>query len=134
MLKGELRTTDFSVVDTMVNAIEQGDMGALRRCFAPDALIWHNNDQIEQDIDTVITTMLEPVCAISASRTYEDRRITTVGTQAFLQHTLTVTLHTGPPVRIPTIMRVEINADGLVAHAEEYFDSRAVDPLFAGLG
>lgn len=133
MLKEEPRTTDFGAVNSMLAAIEQGDMDALRRCFAPGALIWHNNDQIEQDIDTVITTMLDPVCAISTSRTYGDRRVTTVGSEAFLQHTLTITLQSGIEVRIPAIMRVAINSDGLVGRMEEYFDSRAVDPLFAGV-
>lgn len=133
MLTEESRTNDMSAVSSMLEAIEQGDMDKLRRCFAPDALVWHNNDQFEQNIDTVITTMLEPVCAISTSRTYEDRRVTSAGSSAFLQHTLTIALNSGREVRIPTMMRVYVNSDGLVGRIEEYFDSRAVEPIFEGL-
>lgn len=129
MLREESRAAVSGVVDTMLKSIEQGDMERLRRCFAPGARVWHNNDEVEQDIDGV-TALLGHVCAISTSRTYDDRRATTIGSMVFLQHTLAITLGTGRVVRIPTIMRVEVDADGLVARIEEYFDSRAVERIF----
>ena len=128
MLTEQHLSTDFSVVRRMLDAIERGDMDMLRRCFAPGALTWHNYDEIEQDVDTVIAT-LGHLCAISTSRAYEGRRTTTVGSQAFLQHTLTATLRSGRQLRMPAIMRVEVNSDGLVGRLEEYFDSRATDPI-----
>ncbi|WP_371663034.1 hypothetical protein [Streptomyces sp. NBC_00280] len=57
------------------------------------------------------------------------RRITTVGSQAFLQHTLTAALHSGGRFRMPAMMRLEIDSEGLVARIEEYFDSRVLDSL-----
>jgi uncharacterized protein len=134
MLTGQSRSTDFSAATRMLDAIEQNDLDMLRRCFAPGALVWHNNDEIEQDIDTVIATALDPLCAVSTSRIFEDRRITTVGSQAFLQHTLTVTLHSGHQARMPAMMRVEVNSDGLVTRIEEYFDSRANDSIAGAAG
>lgn len=119
---------DFSVVSTLLAAIEKGDMDEVRRCFAPGALTWHNFDEIEQDVHAM-AAMLGHLCALSTSRAYEDRRITTVGSQAFLQYTLTAVLHSGGRFRMPAMMRLEIDSDGLVARIEEYFDSRVLDSL-----
>ena len=130
MLTEDTRTTDFTVIDTLLTAIEHGDLDRLRRCFAPGALTWHNNDEIEQDVNTVVA-VLGGLCAASSSRRYTDRRITTVGSQAFLQHTLTAELHSGVRFRMPAMMRVEVDADGLVARIEEYFDSAVLAVLAA---
>ncbi|MGW2523492.1 nuclear transport factor 2 family protein [Streptomyces sp. NPDC001617] len=116
------------MVNTQLALIEKGDMDGLRRCFAPGALVWHNHDEIEQDVDAVIA-LLGHLCAVSTSRTYEDRHITTVGSQAFLQHTLTAELRSGGTFRMPAMMRVQVDSDGLVTRIEEYFDSRALDSL-----
>ena len=125
MLREQLHTTDFSVVTRMYDAVERGDMDALRGCFVPDARVWHNDDEIELDIDAVVA-LIGHLCAVSTSRAYQDRRLTTVGTQAFLQHTLTAALRSGRRLRLPAIMRVEVNRDGLLQRMEEYFDSRAL--------
>ncbi|MEV0220634.1 hypothetical protein [Streptomyces sp. NPDC050704] len=76
-----------------------------------------------------MAAMLGHLCALSTSRNCEDRRITTVGSQAFLQYTLTAVLHSGGRFRMPAMMRLEIDSDGLVARIEEYFDSRVLDSL-----
>lgn len=128
MSSEETDLTDFSVVNTLLAAIEKGDMDEVRRCFAPTALTWHNFDEIEQDVHAM-AAMLGHLCAHSTSRNYEDRRITTVGSQAFLQYTLTAALHSGGRFRMPAMMRLEIDSDGLVARIEEYFDSRVLDSL-----
>ena len=123
MLVEQSHTTDFSVVDRMFGAIERGDIETVRSCFAAGALIWHNYDELEQDVDGVVA-LLGQLCAISTSRVYLDRRVTTVGSQAFLQHTLNAALRAGPQLRVPAMMRVHVNADGLVERIEEYVDSR----------
>ncbi|MCX5366945.1 nuclear transport factor 2 family protein [Streptomyces sp. NBC_00124] len=128
MASKEPDPTNFSVVNTLLAAIERGDLDQVRRCFAPSALTWHNFDEIEQDVHAM-AAMLGHLCAHSTSRSYEDRRITTVGSQAFLQYTLTAALHSGDHFRMPAMMRLEIGSDGLVARIEEYFDSRVLDSL-----
>jgi ketosteroid isomerase-like protein len=128
MLVQQSHTTDFSALTRMFDAIEQGDMETVRRCYAPNALTWHNNDEIEQDVDAVIE-LLTYLCSASTSRAYQDRRLTTVGSQAFVQQTLTAELRSGRQLRMPAMMRVQLNADGLVERIEEYLDSRAVDAL-----
>lgn len=128
MLTDECHATDFSVVSRMLDAIEQGDTDTLRGCFAAGALAWHNNDELEQDVETVVA-IIGHLCAVSTSRVYEDRRVTTVGSQAFIQHTLTASLHSGTQLRMPAMMRIVVNHDGLVERIEEYLDSRDVDCL-----
>ena len=119
---------DFSVIETMVRAIEQGDMEALRTCFTPDARVWHNYDGVELDVDGTIAG-LASLCEQSHRRTYEKRRMTTVGRLAFLQHTLAVELDSGKRMELVAAMRVEIGPEGLISRIEEYFDSRALDVL-----
>lgn len=128
MLTEQSTATDFSVVSRMLDAIERGDTRGLGGCFAQGALAWHNNDEIDQDVDGVLA-LIDHLCAVSTSRTYENRRMTTVGSQAFIQHTLTATLRSGRQLRMPAMMRVVVNSDGLVERLEEYLDSRAVDCL-----
>lgn len=128
MLTEQSPVTDFSVVSRMLDAIEQGDTETLRSCFTADAQAWHNNDEIEQNVDDVIA-LISHLCAVSTSRTYKDRRIATVGSQAFIQHILTAELRSGRQLRMPAMMRLVINPEGLVERLEEYLDSRAVDCL-----
>ena len=103
-------------------------MDAMRRCYAPGALTWHNYDNVEMDVDSVVG-LIGHLCSVSTSRVYTDRRVTTVDAQAFVQHTLTASLRSGGELRMPIMMRIEVDSDGLVARREEYLDSRAFDCL-----
>lgn len=123
-----LSAADFGVLSRMLAAIENGDKDELRSCFAPDALAWHNDNCVDQDVNAMIA-VLDNLCALSTSRSYENRSITTTGSQAFLQHTLTATLRSGRQFRLPAMMRVQVDSDGLVTRLEEYYDSRATDCL-----
>lgn len=39
------------VVVSFFAALEAGDIGTLREIYAPDALIWHNDDLLEQSVE-----------------------------------------------------------------------------------
>jgi len=39
------------IAEKFFRAIEAGDVDAIRAIYAPDAVIWHNNDQLEQSVD-----------------------------------------------------------------------------------
>ena len=124
----QLDAIDFSVVSRMLEAIERGDLETMRRCFAKEAVIWHNHDGLEMDVDSTVA-LIGYLCAVSTSREYKDRRMATVGSVAFIQHTLSAALLSGRRLEMPAIMRIELDADGLVVRMEEYLDSRAVDCL-----
>lgn len=112
----------------MYTATEDGDMERLLTCFEPDAVVWHADDEVEKDVDTCLqrVSLLGPA---SSKVAYEDRRMTAVGQQVFLQHTLTADLLTGRRLRLPAFMRVELSSGGLISRLEEYYDSRATDVL-----
>ena len=39
------------------SALEAGDIGTLREIYAPDAVIWHNDDLIEQPVEDNLKTL-----------------------------------------------------------------------------
>ncbi|SEC42035.1 SnoaL-like domain-containing protein [Streptomyces sp. 3213] len=118
----------YEAIDRMYTATEDGDMELLLTCFASDAVVWHADDEVEQDVDTCLQRIAQ-LGPASSKVAYEDRRMTAVGQQVFLQHTLTADLLTGSRLRLPAFMRVELSPDGLISRLEEYYDSRATDVL-----
>lgn len=117
-----------NVIDAQYQSIEAGDMDRFRTCFTPDAVVWHAYDEVEQDIESVAQA-LGLLGAVSSQVKYEDRRITAVGADVFLQHTLTAQLLDGGSLRLPAMMHVMLGANGRISRIEEYFDSRAMDVL-----
>src|SRR6478672_13565950 len=47
----EARAMSEELVIRFFAAIEAGDLGTLREIYAPDAVIWHNDDLLEQSVD-----------------------------------------------------------------------------------
>ncbi len=44
-------TQILEFAERFVGAIQAGDVDAVRACYAPDAKLWHNTDDIEQTVD-----------------------------------------------------------------------------------
>ena len=63
----------MTIADDLFDAIEKGDIDAVRGIYAPDAVIWHNNDEVEQTVDQNLR-VLQWVCDNLAERAYEDVR------------------------------------------------------------
>lgn len=107
------------------NAIEAGDIAAMRACFADDAAIWHNTDELVVTPDQtaqVLTGMVARIKEIA----YADRRLTAFPGGFVQQHVLTgKRIHDDEPVRLPCaiVCRVE---QGLITRLDEYFDSAHV--------
>ncbi len=116
------------VVNRMSDALEKGDMEAFGACFSTEALIWHNDDEVERGVDEVSAT-LGYAFSLSTSVRYLDRRIVRTGNLYFVRHVLTAELRSGKTLRLPAMMCIETNADGLITRIEEYYDSRALDVL-----
>jgi ketosteroid isomerase-like protein len=47
----ESMTIDTELVIRFFAALEAGDIDTLREIYAPDAVIWHNDDLIEQPVE-----------------------------------------------------------------------------------
>ena len=115
----EQETLEFA--ERFLGAIEHGDVATVRACYALDAKIWHNNDEIEQTVDQNVR-VLEWFM-----RKLPDRRYRVIRRQAlpdgFLQqHVLEATLPDGTPWRLPACVVVRIQ-DGLITRLDEYLDS-----------
>ncbi len=49
-------------------AIEAGDIGTVREIYAPDAVIWHNDDLVEQPVEENLTVLASLHRAVSGLR------------------------------------------------------------------
>ena len=65
------------------DAVEAGDIDAVRAIYAPDAVIWHNTDGVEQSPEQNLET-LSGFIRLIGERRYLDRRVQ-VSDQGFTQ-------------------------------------------------
>ncbi|WP_312163874.1 nuclear transport factor 2 family protein [Phenylobacterium sp.] len=111
----------LAFAERFVDAIEGGDVEAVRACYAPDARIWHNNDGLEQTVDQNIKVLNWFV------RKLPDRKYRIVRREAlpdgFLQqHVLEATLPDGRPFRMSACCVIRMQ-DGVITRLDEYIDS-----------
>lgn len=115
-------------VAQMFSAIAQGDMESMKGCFAKGATIWHNASGADSTVEEA-SAVLGHVSSISHGIRYEDQRIVQLENLCFVQHVLIAELQSGEVLRVPAMMRIETDSEGLISRIEEYFDSRATDCL-----
>ena len=110
--------------DTVIRffaAIEAGDIDAVREIYAPDALIWHNDDLIEQPVEENLKVLAGLHRAVSGLR-YEVIRRAPTQDGVIQQHVLRGTLPSGPELALHAAMYLQVK-DGRVTRIEEYLDS-----------
>jgi ketosteroid isomerase-like protein len=115
-------------IDRQFEAVERGDLNALRDCFSPTARIWHNFDEAEMDVAATLE-LLQKVCKATTARRSTERRVIAVGNVCIVQHVFVLTLTDGRDLRMPAMFRFEFDAHGLVCRVEEYLDSRVSNAL-----
>ena len=103
------------------SALEAGDIETLREIYAPDALIWHNDDLIDQSVDDNLT-VLQGLHRAVAGLHYDIVRRAVVSDGVLQQHVLRGTLPDGSPVELHAAMYLQVR-DGHVTRIEEYLDS-----------
>ncbi len=106
------------------DAVEAGDIDAVRAIYAPDAVIWHNTDGVEQTPDQNLETLRGFVRLIEERR-YLDRRVQVSGAGFTQQHVLHGVRRDGTQVSLPCCIVCEVK-DGRITRLDEYFDSAAV--------
>src|SRR5262249_50277775 len=57
MVNNAPMTTHLEVAERFFGAIERGDIDTVRNCYAPNAVIWHNFDGVEQTRDQNLRTL-----------------------------------------------------------------------------
>jgi ketosteroid isomerase-like protein len=118
-LESEIGNLD--VAERLFAAIMAGEVEAVRELYAPDVVIWHNFDQVEQTRDENLRTLAWVVKNVRDLRYQEIRRHAIEG--GFVQqHVLRGVGPSGNTVEIPAciVCRVE---DGKITRLDEYLDS-----------
>lgn len=103
------------------SALEAGDIDTLREIYAPDAVIWHNDDLIEQPVDENLKVLAALHKVVSGLR-YEIIRRVPAEDGVIQQHVLRGTLPNGKDVALHAAMYLQVK-DGHVTRIEEYLDS-----------
>lgn len=109
------------VVIRFFAALEAGDIETVRSIYSPDALIWHNDDLLEQPVDDNLRVLAGLHKAVSGLR-YEIVRRVPADDGVIQQHVLRGTLANGQPVELHAAMYLQVR-DGHVTRIEEYLDS-----------
>jgi ketosteroid isomerase-like protein len=112
-----------------IGAIQEGDIEAVRACYAPDAKIWHNNDGLEQSVDQNIR-VLKWFMRTLPDRNYRVTRIEPLPDGFLQQHVLEATLPGGTPWSMDACVVIRMQ-DGLITRLDEYLDSAKSDALTA---
>jgi ketosteroid isomerase-like protein len=105
-------------------AVSAGDLATVRAIYAPDAVIWHNNDDTEQTVDENLRVLRWATSRITGFR-YEDVRRTATATGFMEQHTLRGTAPNGEELRVPACIVCTVR-DGRITRLDEYFDSTQI--------
>ncbi len=114
----------MSSEDTVIRffaALEAGDIDTVRAIYSPDALIWHNDDLIEQPVEENLKVLAGLHKAVSGLH-YEIIRRAPAEDGVIQQHVLRGTLRNGQEVELHAAMYLQVR-DGHVTRIEEYLDS-----------
>lgn len=117
------RHPHVQLLDRIVAAAESGDPTDLANVYAPDGIIWHNHDGVEQTVEEN-ARMLKGIAKRVSDRRYTDRRIRVFEGGVVQQHVLRGTnVRSGESVQLHACVVVTVNEDGLIERLDEYIDS-----------
>lgn len=113
--------TNIEVCDQLFSAIMRGDTEAVRAIYAPNAVIWHNNDMVEQTPEENLRTLGWVTRNIKELR-YEEMRRYDIGSGFVQQHVLRGIAPNGSALELPACIVCQVE-DGRITRLEEYLDS-----------
>jgi len=117
------------VADRIFAAIEAGDADAVAEIYADDAVIWHNDDGIEQTKDQNLR-VLRWLVKLTTRREYCAIRRYEIDGGFVQQHDLHVDLPDGRSAVLPACVIVQVDGDK-ITRIDEYLDSAAVTATFS---
>jgi uncharacterized protein len=120
-MSGEGTVMSEELVVCFFAALEDGDIDTLREIYAPDAVIWHNDDLIEQPVEENLKVLQGLHRAVSGLHYDIVRRVPTPD-GVLQQHVLRGRLHGGAEVELHAAMYLQVR-DGHITRIEEYLDS-----------
>ena len=113
--------SNLDLCDQLFSAIMRGDIDAVRAIYSPDAVIWHNNDQLEETPDRNLRVLGWVTKNIKDLR-YEEMRRHETPSGFVQQHVLRGIAPNGTALEIPACIVCEVK-DGRITRLEEYLDS-----------
>jgi ketosteroid isomerase-like protein len=102
-------------------AVSDGDVDAVREIYAPGAVIWHNNDGIEQTAEQNLRVLAWIATNVGDFR-YEEARCQPTPTGFVEQHVTRGIAPSGAEFSIPACIVCTV-ADGRITRLDEYLDS-----------
>jgi ketosteroid isomerase-like protein len=111
----------LEVAERLFAAIPAGDIDAVRAIYAPDAVIWHNNDNATQGPEENLRT-LRWVSRNIVNLRYEDIQRQETANGFVQQHVLRGTAPNGTVLEIPACILCTV-VDGQITRLDEYLDS-----------
>jgi ketosteroid isomerase-like protein len=124
MSESETHSAMRALALSLVSAAERGSGDDIMAIFDPEAVIWHNTD----DLTVTMADNLPPSAAFAAKvpdRRYEDIKITPFDGGYFQQHRLVGKSVDGKPFSLPACAIMHVR-DGKIVRIDEYFDSAAL--------
>lgn len=109
------------IIDRFFAALEAGDIDTVRAIYAPDAVIWHNDDLLEQSVEDNLRVLAGLHKVVSGLR-YEIVRRAALEDGVIQQHVLHGTLPGGQEVTLHAAMYIQVR-DGHISRIDEYLDS-----------
>lgn len=105
----------------LFDAIEREDFDAMRRCYAPEMVLWFNVTAQEVSGEDTIAAQVQGR-KLLRRRTYDDRIISTFDDGFLVQYTLTLVQHDGRRAALWACAVATVH-DGLIVRLDEYLDS-----------
>jgi uncharacterized protein len=109
------------LVERFFAALEAGDIDTVRAIYAPEALIWHNDDLVEQTVEDNLKVLAGLHRVVSGLR-YDVVRRGALPDGVLQQHVLRGTLPNGVDVELHAAMYLQVK-NGHITRIEEYLDS-----------
>ncbi len=117
------RHPHVQLLDRIIAAAEAGDPADLANVYTDDAVIWHNNDGVEQTV-AQNARVLTAIARRVSDREYTDRRIQLFDGGVVQQHVLRgINVKSGEPVALHACVVVQVGEDGRITRLDEYIDS-----------
>lgn len=117
----------LALAERFVGAIERGDIEAVKGCYAEDARIWHNFDNVDQTVPENLR-VLGWIAGVLSDRKYNILRRVAIPGGFLQQHVLSGKLKSGAPFSMPACLVVQVK-DDRISRLEEYLDPAQVAAL-----
>jgi ketosteroid isomerase-like protein len=117
----------LALADRLFTAVEAADMDTVREIYAPDAVVWHNTDGIEESVEQNLRVLAWITKVVTDLRYDVVRQMAT--SEGFVsQHVARGTLPNGRELNLPACIICTV-IEGRISRLDEYIDSRHISAL-----